>query len=1234
MLNENIKKLSIIVVAMLLLITSVILVPNIKAIDDGETTSFRSVCNGTGSQSYKSGRKFTASGGYIGTCRQAGVEASNSGSAKFDRVSNSSNIAKAAYWFGIKKNFEDELGDSDEWNKGFLLECIMQEVATGTNLIEVGGFTWVPSSWNSDNDPHGAIENYLDDHDGWKTVVVPSGFEIFKGNPTDGSQDFFVWKYTPEPPTFAKAYNSGSIGAGGAKVRVGQEITYKITWDHNEGTATIKDTLGAGLEFSSVPSGCSTSGQVMTCTSTQESGTIVYKAKVKLSAAGTTVCNSAVGKSGDVTQNLTKLCNPVPEFKATKAYASGSKGTGGAAVKKGDELTYQISWTEGNGNVVVKDTLSTGLEFVSASPSPTSRSGQTITWSGLTGTTGTITYKVKVTDAAAGNKVCNSATATAGLESKTLARLCNYVPTKNYATDTPKGNDHEEVRKGDVIKYSIKYGNTTSGEEAIRIVDTLSAGLEYVNGSASMTPTSVTKDEGTGETVLVWVTTLASQREVEITYSAKINGALTLVNNDANIKYNDRPVIDLNILKNPVPTKVYSPSSPSGLNGYLVKKGDIIKYRIKYANAYDTTENVVIIDTISKGLEYVTGSAKVKDTYLIPRVEENQDGTTTMTWRKDVLPGVVEELEYDVRVTGETVRVKNEANIRYKNRPNYYLNELHNPVPGKKYSENTPAGLDGLTVKKNDIIEYKIEYSNVFNENKEATIVDTLSKGLEYQEGTSTLNNNPIVPTVKKNKDGTTTLTWKKTVEANAIEKIVYKVKATGETIKVNNSAYMRYDNGVDISIGELHNPLPKKEYASDTEKGKDGEVVKKGDIIKYSIKYANTYDTDESVLITDVLSDGLEYVEGSAQLNGKRFEPIARKGENGTTMLVWIKTLEPGEEKEITYKAQVTGKEVVVENQASIKYGGRRESYLDVLKNPVPKKEYSEYTPSGKDGSAVEERSKIKYSIKYANAHDKKHIEIITDTISKGLEYVKGSAKIGKEQVEPAINKHQDGTTTLTWKREVEANTKEELTYDVLVTGETTKVKNEAKITYDHNVEIKLEELKNPVPHKKYAKDTRAGAKGRIVKKNDIIKYSIKYSNVKKENSKVKIMDQISKGLEYVKGSAKINGKKLDPVSVTVNSNGTMLVWMKEIAKETDEELTYEVKVTGTRKIVENKATIKYDDDPTIRLEELRNPLLVEEQEVKVPNTASNIAIAAVATGTVFMVAGGYLIYKRYKNV
>ena len=103
----------------------------------------------------------------------------------------------------------------------------------------------------------------------------------------------------------------------------------------------------------------------------------------------------------------------------------------------------------------------------------------------------------------------------------------------------------------------------------------------------------------------------------------------------------------------------------------------------------------------------------------------------------------------------------------------------------------------------------------------------------------------------------------------------------------------------------------------------------------------------------------------------------------------------------------------------------------------------------------------------------------------------------------------------------------------------------NKACMSYSNNPKYErcLKRLKNPVPRKTYAKNTPKGANGAVVKKNDIIRYSIKYSNVKDQASSVIIMDHLSKGLKYQKGSAKVNGKKVQEISVTENSNGTVVV-------------------------------------------------------------------------------------------
>lgn len=749
-------------------------------------------------------------------------------------------------------------------------------------------------------------------------------------------------------------------------------------------------------------------------------------------------------------------------LQASKSYASGSVGAGNAAVKIGDEITYSISWQYGDGATTITDTLSAGLQYVSGSSNmgEPSISGQTLTWSGLTPASGTLTYKAKVTEAAGGTIVCNSATASNVVVSIPLTRICNPVPKKFYggtSYNDNKGWNHHEVimpnekkgRVGDDIKYKVVLPNAKGTAINVGVTDVLSKGLTYnkdaaVSGGTLASAAEPLINSDTKTTTLSYTVTVPAGGTAVLTYSAKVNeDAVNLVNNNAKAKYENE--LDIGTLHNPVPRKQYDVDTAYGMNGKIVQKDDVITYNVAYANGYKSNATVNLRDTLSKGLTYKAGTAQVCDMNkenckslseagITEKVTVKNDGTTQILWTRTKMPSLgIEIIKYDVTVTGETIKVQNNFDI--------------------KYCTDTVA----------------------------TTVTETIDNCSE----------------------------------------------------QINPNCAPRCTVGTDEGC---------KEETSE-------ECTKTKQECKVTGPVCNNPWTD-----------------------------------------------------------------------------------IEELKNPVPEKKYNEKTPSGFNHAAVAERNRIRYEIRYANVADEKVTITIKDTISQGIEYVRGTSKINGKKIEDP--KLSNKNKTLTWTRKLDKDQEESLTYEVVVTGETTKVKNKACMTYSNNPDYErcLKELENPVPQKMYSKNTKAGYNGALVKKNDVITYNIKYSNVKDAASSVVIMDNLSKGLEYVKGSARVNGKKLDPVSVTKDANGQMLVWMKEIEAGKDEVLAYDVKVTGEKLLVENNATIQYDDDPVIKLDELRNPL-VENQVVGVPNTGSNIAIISVVTGIVLVAAGGYLIYRKSMN-
>lgn len=305
--------------------------------------------------------------------------------------------------------------------------------------------------------------------------------------------------------------------------------------------------------------------------------------------------------------------------------------------------------------------------------------------------------------------------------------------------------------------------------------------------------------------------------------------------------------------------------------------------------------------------------------------------------------------------------------------------------------------------------------------------------------------------------------------------------------------------------------------------------------------------------------------------------------------------------------------------------------------------KSYSENTKAGKDGKEVKVGDEISYDIQYTNGDSSKSAKVvIKDTISKGLTYVKNSAKVGDKKIEPTVKENDDGTTTLTWSGDnltLEPASTGLLTYTVKVNEKAeVMVNNKAVITVGNN-EYQVDELRNPLevetpnPTKKYADDTKAGKDGSEVKPGDSIKYSIKYTNNYNEEKEVVITDILSKGLTYEKSSA-----NLSEPTVRSNTDGTTtLTWtIKEKAKSSN-ELTYSAKVGQGVTSVNNKAKIKIGDFEA-DLGELKNQVKEDSappviKKILTPNAASPIAWTAIIIGIILIGFAIYVFTRKIKN-
>ena len=277
----------------------------------------------------------------------------------------------------------------------------------------------------------------------------------------------------------------------------------------------------------------------------------------------------AVSEVGATTPQFT---NTVAEKGNTKSVTTGTEGTesydpDGKVAGVGDILTYTIQWVndavDENGNataatVTVTDTIPEGTEYVNNSAQNATYDGdtKTLTWTiknADPNATGTVSFRVKVTEAAVkndeDNTIENQATVEVGdNESKQTTKTETYVPEKSVTKYQPKDGDattevpQTGLKVGDQLTYTISYKNTEDTASTVTITDKVPTGTEFVsadNGGAL--------DEESG--IVTWTLNEVQPGATgEVTMTVKVvSGAETTVENTASVQIGeDGPTVSTN----------------------------------------------------------------------------------------------------------------------------------------------------------------------------------------------------------------------------------------------------------------------------------------------------------------------------------------------------------------------------------------------------------------------------------------------------------------------------------------------------------------------------------------------------------------------------------------------------------------------------------------------------------------------------------------------------------------
>ena len=572
----------------------------------------------------------------------------------------------------------------------------------------------------------------------------------------------------------------------------------------------------------------------------------------------------------------------------------------------GDNVTYTVTVTnDGNADakaVVVRDVLGKDLKFVSATGTYTfDEATNTITWTVDVDAGKTETFTVVATVINYGN-VTNSLV------------VGNKTFNKNVTVPeiTPdKTVDNENPNFGDDLTYTVTVKNEGNGNaNDVIIVDALGKGLEYVSSTGNY-------DNKTN--TITWKVDLASGETKTFTVVAKIIG-YTDVTNEVTVG-NKTSAVTVNIPEI-IPAKDVNNTTPNF--------GDKVEYTITVNNnANKDAKQVVIVDTLGKGLKFINASHNGK----------YDESTRTITWIIDL--GAGESAVFSVNAAVEAYgNIPNTVSVGDKSSSvNIAVPEI---IPGKSVDVENPNFGDTVTytvvVTNNGVVDAK-----------QVVVKDILDKGLKFVKATGEYTFD----------EDSRTVTW--IIDLAKGESQTFYVTAVAEAYGVLINDVTVGDNtaSADVVVPEI---IPDK-TANITNPNF-------GDNVDYTVTVTNDGMGDaKDVVVRDVLGEGLKFVSATGNYS---FDEVTRT-------VTWIVDLAKGESKVFSVIATVVGYGNVTN---SLVVGNKTAGVNVTVPEINPDKTVDNEIPNFGDN--------VTYTVTVTNdgIGDANNV-VITDVLDKGLKFL-----------------------------------------------------------------------------------------------------------------------------------------------------------------------------------------------------------------------------------------------------
>lgn len=747
---------------------------------------------------------------------------------------------------------------------------------------------------------------------------------------------------TPFPTKDAKhVYNKDDILFDGKLVGVGETLTFKIDWwhdatlDNGNPTVTVVDKLpdGMGPKDGTISDNGRYDAEKGTITWTIEDaagkhGTVSFQAEV-------TDAVIEAAKRGEVT-NIAKVNNHASQSVSvsvpTKTVAKPEGQSG--SIKVGDEVVYTINYknTEAAAAAVtITDKLPSGITYKADSAAPAAsydEANRTLTWTladVASGESGSVSF----------TGVVNESAIEGGVDNKAVIQLGESGPVISTNTESTKmGTGDLTISKH--VKSAIADVTAPTAEFTFDVTLTDAAGKQLTGTYNYEGDKKGVIENGAGQIKLAHGQSIAIKGLPE---GAKYKVVETKVDGFTAIADTMNGTIAKNQTAQAAFTNTYTPAPiviPGGTGSALqVKK--VLDGRDWLPNESYSFE----LKAVTEGAPMPGGAGNVATAtddktvsfgdisfakpgayeYRIVETGTSADANLTFSKAEYKLVVTVEANGSVLQATSVLTQVKDDAGktvdkvLKVPGEVMTFTNTYKKPTQGKDVTAagNPGTSIDGQLVQVGSKLVYTIAWVNdAVDETGRAvaanvTITDQIPTGTAYVKDSAT--NGGVY-----NAD-TNTLSWNLGEQkANASGTVSFTVEVTEAALnnKVENQANIQIgDNNVETtSKPEVF--VPGKTSADDNK----GDI-QVGDVLTYTVSYANPGKDSATVTITDVLPSGLTYVDKSASDGGIY--------NNRANTLTWtIEGVKPGTTGVVTFRATVNEDAVQqgIGNKATVQLG------------------------------------------------------------------------------------------------------------------------------------------------------------------------------------------------------------------------------------------------------------------------------------------------------------------------